>query len=188
MKKLLIMVTVLSLTAALVGCGSNSTPKPATNPPASSTQLPPGHPGTGTSTSTTPQTGNISQQNQIESKVTDWLNKSYPGDWKLSGTTLSKGSYTENNNYKIVDGLANLFPDNMGVSIFVGKEQRISTSIKMGDQRALDYQVSGAETMAEVFKTGKTVSTQSGGYIKVFMPLKAGSATVAVMTISLPQQ
>ncbi len=186
MKKLLSVVTVLSLAVALVGCGNTTTPKPATNPPASSTQLPPGHPGTGSTT--TAQPGNVNQQSQVESKVTDWLNKNYPGDWKLSGTTLSKGSYTENNNYKIVDGLANLFPDNMGVSIFVGKDQRISTSIKMGDQRALDYQVSGAETMTEVFKTGKTVSTQSGGYIKVFMPLKAGATTVGVLTISLPQQ
>jgi hypothetical protein len=114
------------------------------------------------------------------------LKKNYPGDWKVSGTTLSKGSYTENGNYKMVDDVEKLFPGTMGVSIFVG-EERISSSVKQGTERVLKGYATPT-TVGEVMKSGTTTSTLSSGYLKVYVPFKDSSGkTVAVMTVSVPQ-
>jgi hypothetical protein len=111
------------------------------------------------------------------------LKKNYPGDWKVSGTTLSKGSYTENGNYKMVDDVEKLFPGTMGVSIFVG-EERISSSVKQGTERVLKGYATPT-TVGEVMKSGTTTSTLSSGYLKVYVPFKDSSGkTVAVMTVS----
>jgi len=179
-KKVLIGVTIMALTVSLAGCAK----KPATPavPQAGTAATPQGHP-------TLPPTasGTVSQAD-VETKIKDLLNEKYPGDWKVSGTTLSKGSYTENGKYKLVDDVAALFPGTMGVSIFVG-EERISSSVIQQDigQRVLKGYAT-PPTVGEVMKSGTTTSTLSNGYLKVYVPFKEGGGkTVAVMTVSVPQ-
>jgi len=181
-KKVFIVVTIITLLVSLAGCAK----KPATpvTPQTGTTVTPQDHP---TETPAVPG-GKVSQAD-VETKINDLLSKKYPGDWKVSGTTLSKGSYTENGNYKIVDDVAALFPDTMGVSIFVG-EERISSSVKQQDtnERVLKGYAT-PPTVGEVMKSGTTTSTLSSGYLKVYVPFKdASGKTVAVMTVSVPQQ
>ena len=123
----------------------------------------------------------------METKINNLLTKNYPGDWKVSGTTLSKGTTTENGTYKMVDDVEKLFPGTMGVSIFVG-EERISSSIKKGTERVLKGYATPT-TVGEVMKSGASTSTLSGGFLKVYVPFKDSSGkTVAVMTASIPQK
>lgn len=177
-KKIYIVVTILALMVSLAGCAK----KPATPVvPQAGTAVKP--------TETPAVTGGKVSQADVETKINDLLNKKYPGDWKVSGTTLSKGTYTENGNYKIVDDVAALFPDTMGVSIFIG-EERISSSVIQQDtkERVLKGYAT-PPTVGEVMKSGKTTSTLSSGYLKVYVPFKDSSGkTVAVMTVSIPQQ
>ncbi len=180
-KKWLITVTIMGLMVSLAGCAKTSQVPKTTQPSTATSQLPEGHP-----TETLAQPGNKESQAAVETKINDLLNKSYPGDWKVAGTTLSKGSYTENGNYKIVDDIEKLFPGTMGVSIFVG-EERISSSVKQGTERVLKGYPTPA-TVGEVMKSGSTTSTLSSGYLKVYVPFKASGKTVAVMTVSVPQQ
>ena len=177
-KKALIVATIMVLMVSLAGCAK----KPATPAPQTNTAVTPeGHPA-----ETPAQPGGKVSQAEVETKIMDLLNKKYPGDWKVSGTTLSKGSYTENGNYKMVDDVAALFPDTMGVSIFVG-EERISSSVLQGTERVLKGYATPA-TVGEVMKSGTTTSTLSSGYLKVYIPFKDKSGkTVAVMTVSVPQ-
>ncbi|ODA42034.1 cache domain-containing protein [Desulfosporosinus sp. BG] len=180
-KKVFIVVTIMALILALAGCAK----KPATpvTPQTGTAVTPQDHP-----TETPAVSGKVSQAD-VEAKINDLLNKKYPGDWKVSGTTLSKGAYTENGKYKMVDDVAALFPDTMGVSIFVG-EERISSSVIQQDtgQRVLKGYAT-PPTVGEVMKSGKTTSTLSSGYLKVYVPFKDSSGkTVAVMTVSVPQQ
>jgi len=177
--KVLIVGTIMVLMVSLSGCAK----KPAAPvPPAANTAvLPEGHP---TETPVVPG-GKVSQAD-VETKINDLISKKYPGDWKVAGTTLTKGSYTENANYKIVDDIATLFPDTMGVSIFVG-EERISSSVKQGTERVLTGYAT-PPTVGEVMKSGKSTSTLSSGYLKVYLPFKdRAGKTVSVMTVSVPQ-
>ena len=184
-KKVLSTVTIITITVlilTLTGCAK----KPATpaTPQTAAAITPQDHP-----TETPAVSGDKVSQSNIETKITDLLNKKYPGDWEVSGTTLSKGSYTENGHYKIVDDVVALFPDTMGVSIFVG-EERVSSSVIQQDtgQRVLKGYAT-PPTVGEVMKSGKSTSTLSGGYLKVYVPFKdKSSKTVAVITVSVPQQ
>ena len=130
--------------------------------------------------------GDPATQKVVESKINDWLAKNYPGDWKVSGKTLSKGNYTENGNYKMVDGIEELFPGTMGVSIFVG-ENRISSSVKEGTERVLDGYPTPS-TVGDVEKSGKSTSSLDSGFLKVYVPFQAQGKTVAVLTVSVPHQ
>ncbi|HWQ41368.1 MAG TPA: cache domain-containing protein [Desulfosporosinus sp.] len=180
-KKVIIVATIIVMMVALAGCAK----KPATPvvPQAGTSVSPEGHPA-----ETPAQPGGKVKQADVETKINDLLKKNYPGDWKASGSTLSKGSYTENGNYKMADEVAALFPGTMGVSVFVG-EERISSNITRQDtgERVLkDYPT--PLTVGEVMKSGTTTSTLSSGYLKVYVPFKDSSAkTVAVMTVSVPQ-
>ncbi|KUO78219.1 MAG: hypothetical protein APF81_25015 [Desulfosporosinus sp. BRH_c37] len=180
-KKVIIIVTIMVLMASLAGCAKKPA-TPTTPAPQSNTAITPeGHPA-----ETPAQPESKVSQTDVETKVMDLLNKKYPGDWKVSGTTLSKGSYTENGNYKMVDDVAALFPDTMGVSIFVG-EERISSSVLQGTERVLKGYAT-PPTVGEVMKSGTTTSTLSGGFLKVYIPFKDNSGkTVAVLTVSVPQ-
>lgn len=182
-KKILIGITIVILMVSLAGCAKKSdveAPK-VTQPQADVSQLPEGHP-TETPASTEDKVG----QAAAETKINDLLNKNYPGDWKVSGTTLSKGSYTENGNYKIVDDVEKLFPGTMGVSIFIG-EERISSSVKQGTERVLKGYATPT-TVGEVMKSGTTTSSLISGYLKVYVPFKDSSGkTVAVITVSVPK-
>ena len=178
-KKILMVGTILLLMISVVGCAKKPvTPAPQPN---NAAVTPEGHPA-----ETPVQPGGKVSQADVEAKIMDLLNKKYPGDWKVSGTTLSKGSYIENGNYKMVDDVAALFPDTMGVSIFVG-EERISSSVLQGTERVLKGYATPT-TVGEVMKSGMTTSTLSSGYLKVYVPFKDSSGkTVAVMTVSVPQ-
>lgn len=179
LKKLLMVVTIMVLMVSPVGCAKK--PTTPTPPPSNAAVTPEGHPA-----ETPVQPGGKVSQADVETKINDLLSKNYPGDWKVSGTTLSKGSYTENGNYKIVDDVAAIFPDTMGVSIFVG-EERISSSVMQGTERVLKGYAT-PPTVGEVMKSGTTTSTSSSGYLKVYIPFKdAGGKTVAVLTVSVPQ-
>lgn len=182
-RKWLIVVTIMALMVALAGCAKKSEVPKTTQPSTGTAQLPEGHP-----TETSAQPGSKESQAAVETKINDLINKNYPGDWKVTGTTLSKGSYTENGNYKLVDDIAALFPGTMGVSIFVG-EERISSSVKRQDTggRVLEGYAT-PPTVGDVMKSGTTTSTLGGGYLKVYIPFKASGKTVAVITVSVPQQ
>lgn len=182
-KKVLIGVTIMILMVSLAGCAKKPKVEDliVSKPQAGVSQLPEGHP-TETPASTVDKAG----QAAAETKINDLFNKHYPGDWKASGTTLSKGSYTENGNYKIVDDVEKLFPGTMGVSIFVG-EERIASSVKQGTERVLKGYATPT-TVGEVMKSGMTTSSVISGYLKVYVPFKDSSGkTVAVITVSVPQ-
>lgn len=185
-KKALVVATVLMISLSLVGCGSTTANKDKTPAPqASQNPLGTGDLSQVHPSETPAQAGSTTSQADIEKKINDYLTQNYPGDWKVEGTTLSKGSYTETGNYKIVDGLEQVFPETMGVSIFVG-EKRISTSVKQGTERVLEGYPTPV-TVSEVAKSGKVTSTNSSGYLKVYVPFKTGDKTVAVLTVSVPQ-
>ena len=178
-KNVIIAVTILGIMLPFAGCAK----KPATPmlPSAGTAVIPENHPAE----TLAPTVDKVSQV-AAETKILDLLNKKYPGDWKVSGSTLSKGIYTENGNYKMVDDVETLFPGTMGVSIFVG-EERISSSVKQGTERVLKGYAT-PPTVGEVMKSGTTTSTLSSGYLKVYVPFKDSSGkTVAVMTVSIPQ-
>src|SRR5680860_173649 len=180
-KKVLIVVTIIVLMVSLVGCAKKPEAPNVSQSQVDSFQLPEGHP-----TETPTSTVDKESQANVESKINDLLSKKYPGDWKISGTTLSKGSYTENDNYKMVDDVETVFPDTRGVSIFVG-EERISSSVKQGNERVLSGYPT-PPTVGDVMKSGTTTSTLSSGYLKVYIPFKdSNGKTVAVMTVSIPQ-
>lgn len=180
-KKIFIVVISMALILTLAGCANK--PKTPVTPQTGTAVTPQDHPTLPPAVS-----GGKVSQSDVETKINDLLNKKYPGDWKVSGTTLSKGAYTENGSYKMVDDVAALFPGTMGVSIFVG-EERISSSVIQQDtgQRVLKGYAT-PPTVGEVMKSGKTTSTLSSGYLKVYIPFKDKSGkTVAVMTVSVPQ-
>lgn len=179
-KSLFTALVSLTLVATVTGCSSKT---PATNPapqqPAQSTQQQayqaPAQPIDGA---------------KVAADIQKLLDEKFPGDWKVEGTKLSKGSYTENDNYKLADTVAGAYPGSM-VSVFVG-QTRVSTSVSNTStgKRALDYPVPPA--IGEVMKNGKVVSGAStgmgssmGSYQKVYVPFKSGDKTVAVMSISL---
>ncbi|AFM42767.1 hypothetical protein Desaci_3890 [Desulfosporosinus acidiphilus SJ4] len=182
LKKFYIFVTIMLLMFSLAGCANK--PVIPTTPQTGTSLNPQDHPA---ETPAQPR-DKVSQAN-VETKTNDILNKKYPGDWKLSGNTLSKGAYTENGKFKMVDDVAALFPNTMGVSIFVGN-QRISSSVIQQNtgQRVLGGYATPA-AVGDVLKSGTTTSTLSSGYQNVYIPLKDSNAkTVAVMTISIPKQ
>jgi len=177
--KVLIVGTIMVLMVSLSGCAK----KPVTPvvPPANPAVTPAGHPAEVPAATT-----DKASQAAAEKKIVDLLNKNYPGDWKVAGTTLTKGTYTENGNYKMVDDVVTLYPDTMGVSIFVGAE-RISSSVKQGTERVLTGYPTPA-TVGEVLKSGTSTSTLSSGYLKVYIPFKDSTGKpVAVLTVSIPQ-
>ncbi len=181
-KKLVVGVAIITLAFSMGGCGTKKVEpqQPAQNKVGATT--PEGHPA---ETPTQPNAKPKTTQAEVESTVANLLTKKYPGDWKVEGNKLSKGTYTENEKYSIVDDISALFPNNMGVSIFV-QEERISTSIKQtSGERVLQYTI--PLTIGEVMKSGKSTTTQSGGYFKVYIPLKAADKTLAVMSISVPE-
>jgi uncharacterized lipoprotein NlpE involved in copper resistance len=180
-KKWLITLISIVLLFCLAGCANNQKVPTSTQSQSTSAQLPEGHP-----IETPDQSGDLASQKVVESKIIDWLNKNYSGEWKVAGTTLSKGNYTENGNYKIADGIETLFPGTMGVSIFVGNE-RTSSSVKQGTERVLKGYPT-PPTVSDVMKSGKTTSTLSSGFLKVYIPFQASGKSVAVLTVSVPHQ
>lgn len=182
LNKVYIFVTIMLLMFSLDGCANK--PVTPTIPQTGTSLNPQDHPA-----ETPAQPRDKVSQDNVETKTNDLLNKKYPGDWKLSRNSLSKGAYTENSNFKIVDDVAALFPNTMGVSIFIGN-QRISSSVIQQNtgQRVLGGYATPA-AVGDVLKSGTTTSTLSSGYQNVYVPLKDSSGkTIAVMTVSIPQQ
>lgn len=179
-----IFVAVIIGLLLVVGFGCSKKDQTAQN---QNSQLPSGHPSVGDSQSGQP--AKPIDKDEVVDKVTKDLNDKYPGDWSVSGTTLKKGSFTENGSYKIAEEVGNLYPGSM-VSIFVG-QSRISSTIKQNGKPVLE----GYPTPPDVDKTMKSgqasvvpgSSMGSTSYQKVFIPLKSGDKTVAVMNVSIAQ-
>jgi hypothetical protein len=179
MGRWLAMLTFLALLVSPIGCAKKPEVQQTTPPSSGTSQLSEGHP-----TETSAQPGDKERTSAAETKINKFLNENYPGDWNVTGTTLSKGTYTENGNYKIVDDLVKQFPGTMGVSIFVG-DKRISSSVKQGTARVLNYPT--PPSVGKTMEGGATTNTISSGYLNVYVPLKSNGKTVAVLTVSIPQ-
>lgn len=148
-----------------------------------------------TTTSKTPQfhpsasTGVSSSLNvnNLEKQVNQIIDKKFPGEWDVDGTTLKKGSYVENNNYGITDEIAKNIKGSM-VSIYVG-ETRISNTLTSHTGRLL----SGYAVPLEVDKTmksGKAIfyktKLNQHEYQKAYIPIKNNSDDViAVIGLSI---
>lgn len=176
-KALLATIVSVGLLTGAVGCTAK-TPAPSPAPaPQQSAQ------------SNTPAPKPVDAE-KMASDINKLIDEKFPGDWKASGSKLSKGNYTENDNYKIADAVGAAYPGSM-VSIFVG-QTRVSTTVGNNStgKRALDYPVPAA--IGEVMKSGKVVSgtstgmgTGMGSYQKVYVPFKSGTTTIAVLSISV---
>lgn len=187
-RKVLAALIVGLLLVAGFGCAKKENTAQNTQP-STQTQLPPGHPGTDGTTGGG-QPAKPADVKSVADNVTKDLDAKYPGDWSASGSTLKKGSYTENGNFKIADEVAALYPGSM-VSIFVGQD-RISGTIKdqTGNRVLTGYPT--PDTVGKVMQSGEAVVEAAGSmgstsYQKVYLPLKANDKTVAVMTISIAQ-
>jgi hypothetical protein len=175
-KSILATLVSLALLTGAAGCAAKTTPAPAPAPQQSTQQAaPPAKPV---------------DSAKMSSDITKLIDEKFPGEWKVSGSKLSKGNYTENDNYKIADAVGAAYPGSM-VSIFVG-QTRVSTTVgnTSTGKRALDYPVPAA--ISEVMKNGKVISgtstgmgTGMGSYQKVYVPIKSGNTTIAVLSISV---
>lgn len=186
LKKAIIAVNIGVLAVTGFGCAQKNDP-PQTGQPSVQDQLPPGHP----STANSGEPAKPVNVNEVTDKVTKALDAKFAGDWTVSGTTLKKGDYAENDNFKIVDEVSNLFNGSM-VSIFIGQD-RISSNVKdQSGQRVLQGYPT-PDTVGKVMESGEAAVTGadsigSTSYQKVYLPLKAKDGkTLAVMTISLVQ-
>ena len=192
-KKIAVALIIGSLVVAGSGCAKKNESPQSTqnNQPSSQTQLPPGHPGADGSQSGQPaKSAKPVNAKEVADKVAKDLDAKFPGNWSVSGTTLKKGTYTENGNYKIGDKVASLYNNSM-VSIFVGQD-RISSTVKDQTGKPVLSGYPTPDTVAKVMTSGEPIVTSadsmgSTSYQKVFLPIKANSKTVAVMSISIAQ-
>jgi len=189
MRNKIIFAVVLGL-LIVVGIGCSGKKEPAKN--AADTQLPSGHPSSFGSMDQGQPSGKPIDGQAVADKISTALDAKFAGEWKVSGTTLKKGAYTENDNYGIVDEVAKIYPGSM-VSIFIGQD-RVSTNVanqsENGKRVLTGYPTPPA--VGETMKSGKITpgpasSMGSSSYQKVYLPLKAGDKTVAVMSVSIPQ-
>ena len=177
----------IALLVGVTGCSSNE----PTQSSAPTPTMPPGQSAMPGQTPTQPATpAKPINTQEVAEKVTKVIDEKFPGDWKVEGKTLSKGKYTENEKYGIADAVAKEFPDSM-VSIFVGQD-RISSTVKGKDGKPVSSGYSVPEQVAQTQKSGKVMAgtpSDLGGsiYQKVYIPLKNGETTVAVITVSVSQ-
>ncbi len=189
MKKLLIAIIAGLLVVSALGCSGNEGQTPETG--TSQTELPPGHPSLDETDDGQQPAGQVTvDADEVMNKVNTALDKKFPGEWKVSDTTLQKGSYTENGSYGIVDEVTNTYPGSM-VSLFVGQE-RISGTIKGEDGKRVLEGYPTPEAVGQTMESGKALVISAGSigstsYQKVYLPLKSGDKTVAVLTISIAQ-
>ncbi len=192
-KKIVVSAMIGLLIVVGAGCSKKETAQ-NTPPPVTQQQLPQGHPSIdGANTGDKPAAGKPVDVKEVENKITKALDEKYAGEWQVSGTTLKKGAYTENDNYGIVDAVAGIYPNSM-VSIYVN-QTRISSNVANTDangKRVLSADFPTPAAVAETIKSGKASVTSAGSlgsssYQKVFLPLKSGNQTVGVMSVSIPQ-
>ncbi|MHB9095076.1 MAG: cache domain-containing protein [Eubacteriales bacterium] len=173
----------------VVGFGCSKKDESAQNNQTSSqSQLPSGQPGVDSN-----QGGQPSKPvnvKEVAEKVSKDLDAKFPGDWSVTGTTLKKGSYTENGKYKIVDELAGLYNGSM-VSIFVGQDRIAGTIKDQTGQRVLAGYPT-PDSVAKIMESGEALVAPGGAmgsanYQKVFLPIKSKGKTVAVISISIAQ-
>lgn len=184
-RKVTIAVIIGVLAVAGFGCAKKTdTPQGQST---TQSQLPAGHPSTGS----TGQPAKPVNLQEVTDNVTKTLDAKFAGDWSVSGTTLKKGTYVENNNYQIADAVGSLYSGSM-VSIFVGQD-RISSTVKDQTGKPVLAGYPTPDTVAKVMASGKAELTSadsmgSTSYKKVFLPFKSKDGkTVAVMSISMVQ-
>lgn len=172
-----------------------STPTPAPQAQqqgTASSTLPSGHPNvSGDQSGQNAQSAQPAQPINLDSvigKIESYLSEKYPGDWKAEGTTLSKGSYTENGNFKIADEISTLIGSGSMVSIFVGETRVSTTVVQTGSGRVLTGYPTPPE-VGQVMQSGKEInggasSMGSTNYAKAYLPLKdKAGKTIGVMSI-----
>ncbi len=190
MKKLLIAVIAGLLVITALGCSGNKEQALDTTG-TSQTELPAGHPSFDEIDGSQQPSGQPTvDAEEVMDKINTALDKKFPGEWKVSDTTLQKGDYTENGNYGIVDEVTNIYPGSM-VSLFVG-EERISGTITGEDGKRVLEGYPTPEAVGQTMDTGKASIVSAGSigstnYQKVYLPIKSGDKTVAVLTISIAQ-
>ena len=183
-QKLISAAIGIILLAGVTGCSSDQSPQGS--PPPTST---PSSQASAQNQPTTQPAKPINTQ-EVADKVTKTINEKFPGSWKVEGTTLSKGDYTENEKYDIAKAVGKEFSDSM-VSIFVGQD-RISSTVIGKDGKPVSSGYAVPTEIAETLKSGKVTTgkpSDLGGvvYQKVFIPLKEGDKTVAVISVSVSQ-
>ena len=180
-KRITIALIIGLLVVVGFGCAKKSD-TPQTGQTSSQTQVPPGHPSTAAPSG---QSAKPVDVKQVTDKITKDIDAKFAGDWSVSGTTLKKGTYTENNSYKITDEVTTLYQGSM-VSIFAGPE-RVSSSVRVNGKVSTAAEYPIPDTVAKVMQSGETTQTPGdSGYQKVFLPLKdKDGKTVAVMSVSL---
>ena len=183
---------VVGIVLAIVVKGT-STPTPAPAPQTqqdANSQPPTGQPSMPGQTAQPPaQPVNM---DNIIGRIDAYLNEKYPGNWEVKGEKLSRGSYTENDNFKIADGIEEQLGSGSMISIFVGEKRISTTVVQTGGGRVLEGYPTPPE-VAEVLKTGKEIaggksSMGSTNYVKAFLPLKdKAGKTVAVLSVVVMQ-
>ncbi len=184
-KKTLVIAAVgLALIASATGCANKAPTTPPTTQKQQQGQMPP--------TQQAPASKPLDAE-KVAADINKLLDEKYPGEWKVSGTTLSKGNYTENKNYGIADAVEKAYPGSM-VSVFVGQD-RVSSTVK--NSQTNERVLTGYPTppkVAETIQSGKPSAGSSSGmgggasigsYQKVYVPFKSGDKVVAVMSISM---
>jgi len=186
-KKVTVAIIIVLLAVVGFGC-SKDTEKPQTGQPSAQGQLPEGHPS--------PTSGNSGESAkpvdlaEVSDKVKA-LDAKFAGDWSVSGTTLKKGAYVENDSYKIADEVGALYSGSM-VSIFVGQDRISSTVTDQTGKRVLEGYPT-PDTVAKVMESGEAAVTSADSmgsisYQKVYLPFKSKDGNiVAVMSVSLAQ-
>lgn len=197
-KKIAVVLIAGALLVTGVGCSKkDDSANQATNQTqtssAANSQLPAGHPSLDGANSGQAATSTAKpiKGEEVEKKIADGLDKKFPGEWSASGTNLKKGSYTETGNFKIVDEVAQaIYPGSM-VSLFIG-DKRVSSSITDNTGKRVLEGYPTPDDVPATMKSGKIKVTDGGAmgasnFQKIYLPLKSGDKTVAVMTISVAQ-
>lgn len=107
-----------------------------------------------------------------------YINKLHPGDWEIRGNKLYKGSALLNDNYEIVDEIAEDTGDT--VTIFLG-DTRITTNVMIDGERAIGTKAS-TEVVNTVIKNKSNYYGQANVagnmYQTAYMPLQTASGEV----------
>lgn len=107
-----------------------------------------------------------------------YINSEYPGDWQIKDGQLYKGDVLFNENFEVVDQIAEDTKDT--VSIFQG-DTRIATNVMKEGKRAVGTQAS-AEVVEQVLTRGENfygeANVSGKWYQSAYMPLKNNTGEI----------